>query len=401
MSTTESHESLAAEIAQALDWPASAVPTLVLLANGATGETFKLSADTVTETYVVRLLKSSESVWSPGYDLVKVTQAVAETGLGAKVVLSTKKFLVVEFCLGKNSTVTGLHSDNVELQAVATATAQLHKLPLDIAPPAGDELQDQWLALVQKKLTNSEDPLLVSLQTELTAGSKYSVYAVTNDVSTTTDNKTSSSSLLEGFKNTVVMTHGDLHMNNLLLDPVSSAAKLIDLDRLAPRRAATDVAYLFHIWSLGYFRTPTVLFTCTTETKPVPYPNLQLRQAFATSYLTELNTDKKTPTSAEVTDFLFQVEVCSYGEWVRLMLIMTVLFGGQPSSNALAGQMLQGLVLPGIHIAGLMRQTLDGLAANDTTETRAELVRNGLKAQATPMAMAEALAGPFLAQWRQ
>ena len=323
-----------------------------LLPGGATGKTFL--AKRGEEKYVLRLLPAATEAWTSNFDLVKVSKAVADAGIGAQVIDSDEGAILVEFVPESRPfdlKEDFLHETNgkAKVSLFAQTAAKFHALDaaaLSLSP-AGNEIQT-W---VEKAIASLEAhpakektaPLIARFRQVLKDSEALNPYNFADRTTALAPQFASEGSALAQQRT----SHGDLHFGNLLL-PGGSADKaiVVDLDRVAPRRLALDLAYFFLLWGDQYMAKGLFPFPPPANGPALPYAPLADRRLIAESYLQQLRQsapDDAGLATITVDELLLEVEYCTYIERFRLFAIYTVLSGGDPDSMLIAYAVAPGL----------------------------------------------------------
>lgn len=330
---------LCSEALAMVSWGGDA--TLSLMPGGATGMTYLLTHTDGRKAIVRRTgVNGLYGKWS---DLSQhaVENAVADAGLGAKVLAGNDTMLVCEFLEGHKTLSVGdvlLPSDAADaaaaptnaaatLDAVAQATARLHALPMSLAPPAGDELR-KWHgyavdALEAFKAGLPADDAATRTAVDTAVDGIGALLPLVDQVSSYAA-PAERLGIFDRFPPDVVTTHGDLHLGNVLAPP-EGPVKFVDLDRVAPRDAATDIAYFFRVWGDHIYMTPAYGFA-PTAAKPEPYPSLAARRAFCVAYLAaRRGVAADAVPACDVDALLLKVEVYVVAERFRLLCIISLM----------------------------------------------------------------------------
>lgn len=173
-----------------------------------------------------------------------------------------------------------------------------------------------------------------------------------------------------------VLTHGDLHIGNLLATSATDI-KTVDLDRSIARHAVSDVAYFFMTWGDQYYHRGFV----PSAEQPSPYVPYESRVAFVKEYLKHDATLAGVASAALarfddddgafIQSFLLAVEVAQYAERARLFFVLAI-FGQGDLTSPFGSFAVQGF-------SALLPAARNVLAqAASDADLRAAIVRRGL-----------------------
>lgn len=300
-SPAPSSSALAATAAALSGWPepAAASASLTLLEGGATGRTFKLSADGQAPL-VVRKLRPD------GVDAAaeRVTSVLAAAGITPELVAATDDMVVTVLVDAAPVAVADLCKEGEAAAAlvrvVAEQVAALHAVPpADVGVAARDELA-HWMAVAAERcVAEGKDAWWPTLEAEVAAAA------------------TTAPPADGGFAAAVVTTHGDLHPGNILVTADGRQCHLVDLEHVGPRKAATDLTYFFAVWgdtryTLGWAPSADAVW---------PYAPLHARRAFAAAYMRKLSGADADPGAEDVDTLLLEVERCAHATRTRLCLV--------------------------------------------------------------------------------